>query len=107
MQRLVPRRRRRLLEPLLASHTRRSSCDLLAARRIKSPLRLQHCFGDALISPTTTKISAHTLANAFRIVAHLTFLHETYCAHDLPRCAEAALQTIMSDKGLLHWMQPI
>jgi len=70
-------------------------------------LGLKHRFGDSLIRTTPAEISAHTLAYAFRIVARLTFLHETDCTHDLARRAEAALQAIMGNESFLHRMQPI
>jgi hypothetical protein len=70
-------------------------------------LSLKDGFGNSLIRATATEISAHTLANTFGIVARLVFLNETDSTHDLARCAEAALQTIMGDESLLHRMQPI
>src|SRR5271170_3147312 len=102
-------RPRRLLEPLPASHNRTLSCDFLSAHRIESPLRLKHRFGDSLIRPTPTEISAHALANALRIVARLTLLNETDCTHDLnlTRRANPTLQAIMSDKSLLHRMKAV
>src|SRR6201999_2341656 len=44
----------------------------------------------------------HGLAHALRVVAGLTFFDQTDGAHDLARGAEAALQAVVRDEGLLH-----
>ena len=70
-------------------------------------MRFQHRLGDALIGAASAEISAHAFTHAFRIVAGLTFLDQTDRAHDLAGRTEAALQAVMSDKGLLHRMKPV
>src|ERR1700758_3443233 len=77
-----------------------------SAHRIQSLLCLEHRFGNSLIRAAAAEIAAHALAHALRIVARLRLLDQTDGAHDLSRRAEPALQAIVSDKGLLHRMQP-
>jgi hypothetical protein len=79
-----------------------ASCDVLSARCAKSVFSLQHSFCDSLIGAAAAQVAAHAFAHAFRIIARVTFLKQADCAHDLAGRAEAALQAIVSQKGLLH-----
>src|SRR5690349_9083084 len=67
---------------------------------------LFHGRNDVRISSAAADVATHVLANIV-VAAGVTFLHATHCRHDLSRGAITALERILLDKGLLHWMQLI
>src|SRR5262249_54801179 len=75
--------------------------------RLKRPLRFQHRFGDALVGAAAAEVAAHAFAHALRVVAGLPFLDQPDSAHDLAGRTETALQAVMRDESLLHWMKPM
>ena len=128
--RTIVRRASSILKPLspegLASASaasaarRNSAASVRAPARIASASRARQGFGcpaknlraprapprDSLIGAAAAEISAHAFANALRIIASLTFLDQTDRAHDLAGRAEATLQAVVGNKGLLHRMKP-
>src|SRR5437588_588988 len=67
----------------------------------------QQRLGDSLIGAAPTEVSAHAFTYALGIAAGLSLVDQTDRTHDLPGRAEAALQAVVGEKGLLHRMQPI
>jgi hypothetical protein len=66
----------------------------------------QHRLGYSRIGAASAEISAHALANALGIVARMTLLDQSDCAHDLAWRAESALKAVMRDKSGLNGMKP-
>jgi hypothetical protein len=53
--------------------------------------------------PATADIAAHVFANLLRR-GGVTLIYACYRSHDMARRAIAALERIMINEGLLHWM---
>jgi hypothetical protein len=54
--------------------------------------------------PATADIAAHVFANLLRR-SGATLIYACYRSHDLARRAIAALERIMINEGMLHWME--
>src|SRR3954470_4848560 len=81
------------------------SCGAPLVGFVHAGLRLAYGIDDAGIGAAAAEIAAHAFADALGIIARLALAHHAERAHDLARCAEAALETVMSDEGGLHWMK--
>src|SRR6218665_2443849 len=80
------------------------TCGLPLSRLLGT--RLAHGGHDVRVGPAAADVAAHALADV-RVALSPRLLREAHRAHDLPRCAVAALEAVMGEEGRLHGVERV